>query len=150
MKSSTSGSVKFGSTSVPETIFRRSLRLKQTERTSEDRLRDRCMSIFTRDELNSSSETQGQSVRSGEKTERKFSSKGRKAPGYRLSPDHFQKFKGLPAPDWAQKMLCIILPNRLTHLLSSFRVFVHDVYSLDHGLSGSCTKEMHTVRKLSV
>ena len=108
------------------------------------------MSIFTRDELNSSSETQGQSVGSGEKTERKFSSKGRKTPGYRLSPDHFQKFKRMPAPDWAQKMLCIILPNRLTHLLSSFRVFVHDVYSLDHGLSGSCTKEMHAVRKLSV
>ena len=57
---------------------------------------------------------------------------------------------GCPAPDWAQKMLCTIVPNRRTHLLSSFRVFVHDGYCLDHGLSGSCTKEMHAVRKLSV
>ena len=35
-------------------------------------------------------------------------------------------------------------------LLSSFRELVHDGYCLDHGLSGSCTKEMHAVRKLSV
>ena len=39
---------------------------------------------------------------------------GGRAPGYRLSPDHFQKFKRMPAPDWAQKMLCIIVPNRRT------------------------------------
>ena len=47
----------------------------------------------TRDEarLSSSSETQGQSVGPGEKLRRKFSSMGGKAPGYRLSPDHFQK-----------------------------------------------------------
>ena len=44
----------------------------------------------------------------------KFSSTGERAPGYRLSPDHFQKFKRMPAPDWAQKMLCIIVPNRRT------------------------------------
>ena len=74
-----------------------------------------------------SSETQGQSVGSGESARRKFSSKGGRAPGYRLSPDHFQKFKRMPAPDWAQKMLCIIVPNRRAHLLSSFRVFVHIV-----------------------
>ena len=36
------------------------------------------------------------------------------AVGYRLSPDHFQKFKRMPAPDWAQKNLCIILPNQRT------------------------------------
>ena len=35
-------------------------------------------------------------------------------------------------------------------LLSSFHEFVHDGYCLDHGLSSSCTKEMHAVRKLSV
>ena len=39
---------------------------------------------------------------------------GERAPGYRLSPDHFQKFKRMPAPDWAQKMLCIIVPNLRT------------------------------------
>ena len=97
-----------------------------------------------------SSETQGQLVGSGENARRKFSSKGGRAPGYRLSPDHFQKFEQMPGPDWAQKMLYIIVPNRRAHLLSSFRVFVHDSYCLDHGLSGSCTKEMHAVRKLSV
>ena len=87
---------------------------------------------------------------SREKGGTKFSSKGGRAPGYRLSLDHLQKFQWMPAPDWAQKMLCIIVPNRRTHLMSSFRVFVHDGYCLDHGLSGSCTKEMHAVRKLSV
>ena len=62
----------------------------------------------------SSSETQGQPVGSGEKAGRKFSSTGERAPGYRLSPNYFQKFKRMPAPDWAQKMLCIIVPNRRT------------------------------------
>ena len=55
-----------------------------------------------------SSETQAQSVGSGKKVGRKFSSKGGRAPGYRL---YFQKFKRMPAPDWAQKMLCIIVLN---------------------------------------
>ena len=93
---------------------------------------------------------QGESVGTGEKAGRKVSSMGGRAPGYRLSPDHFQKFKRMPAPDWAQKMLCMIVPNRKTHLLSSFLVFVHEGYCLDHGLFGSCTREMHAVRKLSV
>ena len=44
----------------------------------------------------------------------KFSSTGERAPGYRLSSNYFQKFKRMPAPDWAQKMLCIIVPNRRT------------------------------------
>ena len=51
-------------------------------------------------------------ARSGEKARRKFFSSGEGAPGYRLSPDHFQKFKRMPAPDWAQKNLCIIVPNQ--------------------------------------
>ena len=61
-----------------------------------------------------SSETQGQSVGPGEKARRKFSSMGGRAPGYRLSPDHFQTAKRMLVPDWAQKMLCIIVPNRRT------------------------------------
>ena len=62
-----------------------------------------------------SSETQGRSVGSGEKAGRKFSGTGKRAPaGYRLSPNYVQKFKRMPAPDWAQKMLCIIVPNRRT------------------------------------
>ena len=60
----------------------------------------------------SSLETQGQSVRSGERAQRKFSSTGKRAPGFQLSQNCFQKFKRMPAPDWAQKMLCIIVPNR--------------------------------------
>ena len=47
------------------------------------------------------------SVGSGEKAGRKFSSTGKRAPGYRLSLNYFQKFKQIPAPGWAQKMLCI-------------------------------------------
>ena len=39
---------------------------------------------------------------------------GGRAPRYLLSPDHFQKVKRMLAPDWAQKMLCIIVPNRRT------------------------------------
>ena len=59
----------------------------------------------------SSSESQGQSVGSGEKARRRFSSMGGKAPGYRLSADYFQTVKRMLASYWAQKMLCIILPN---------------------------------------
>ena len=65
-------------------------------------------------EFSPSSETQGQSARSGEKTGRKFSSTGERAPGYRLSSNYFQKFKRMPVPDWARKTLCIIVPNRPT------------------------------------
>ena len=39
---------------------------------------------------------------------------GGRAPGYRLSPDHFQTVKRMLVPDWAQKMLCITVPNRRT------------------------------------
>ena len=39
---------------------------------------------------------------------------GGRAPGYRHSPDHFQTVKRMLVPDWAQKMLCIIVPNRRT------------------------------------
>ena len=44
-------------------------------------------------DCSSSSETQWQSVEPGEKAPRKFSSIGGRAPGYRLSPDHFQTVK---------------------------------------------------------
>ena len=106
-------------------------------------------SLFT-GYLQSSSETQGRSVGPGEKARQKFSSTGGKAPGYRLSPDHFQTVKRMLAPDWAQKCFVLLFPIGEQHLLSSFREFVHDGYWLDHGLSGSCTKEMHAVRNLSV
>ena len=70
----------------------------------------------------SSSETQGRSVRSGEKAGRKFSSTGERAPRDRLLPNYFQKFKRMPAADWAQK--CFQSAD------SSFREFVHDGYCL--------------------
>ena len=82
--------------------------------------------------FSSSSETQGQWVGPGEKARRKFSSTGGRAPGYRLSQDHFQMVKRKLAPDWAQKMLCIIVTNRQTvspEFFSSVR-FVHDGYYL--------------------
>ena len=61
-----------------------------------------------------SSETQGQSVGSGERARRKFLSTGERAPGYRLPPSYFQKFKRIPTPDWAQKRLCMFVPYRQT------------------------------------
>ena len=39
---------------------------------------------------------------------------GWKSPWDRFSPDHFQTVKRMLVPDWAQKMLCIIVPNRPT------------------------------------
>ena len=49
-----------------------------------------------------------------------------------------------------KKCFVLLCPIGEQHLLSSFCEFVHDGYWLDHGLSGSCTKEMHAVRNLSV
>ena len=41
---------------------------------------------------------------------RRHESKGGRAPGYRLSPNYFQKFKRMPAPDWAQKCFVLLCP----------------------------------------
>ena len=49
-----------------------------------------------------------------------------------------------------KKCFVLLCPIGEQHLLSSSRRFVHDGYWLDHGFSGSCTKEMQAVRKLSV
>ena len=43
---------------------------------------------------------------------RKFSRTGGRTPGYQVSPDHFQTASRIPAPDWAEKVPCIILPNQ--------------------------------------
>ena len=84
------------------------------------------------------------------KAGRKFSSKGKKAPGYWLSPSYFQIIKRMPAPDWAQKMLCVIVPNRRTVSPEFFSwvrtrrlLFRSRIVWLMH-------QEMHAVRKLSV
>ena len=49
-----------------------------------------------------------------------------------------------------KKCFVLLCPIDEKHLLSYISEFVHDGYRLDHGLSGSCTKEMHADRKLSV
>ena len=54
-------------------------------------------------------EDPGAVSRAGEEARRKFSSTGGKVPGY-----HFQTVKRMLALDWAQKMLCIIVPSRRT------------------------------------
>ena len=97
----------------------------------------------------SSSETQGQSVGSGERAGRKFSSTGERAPGYRLRAIS-KNSSGCRLLIGRKKCFVLLCPIGEQFLLSSFREFVHDGYCLDHGLSGSCTKEMHAVRKLSV
>ena len=48
--------------------------------------------------------------RVGRKGATKVFKYGRKSP----LPNYFQKFKRMLAPDWTQKMLCIIVPNRRT------------------------------------
>ena len=70
---------------------------------------------------------------------RKFSSTGGRAPGYRLSPNYFQKFKRMPAPDWAQKMLCIIVPNRRTASPEFFFVSSYTTAIVSPNLPGSFT-----------
>ena len=49
-----------------------------------------------------------------------------------------------------KKCFVLLCPIGEQFLLSSFREFVHDSYCFNHDLCGSCTKEMHAVRKLSV
>ena len=49
-----------------------------------------------------------------------------------------------------KKCFVLLCPIGEQFLLSSFREFVHDGYCVDHRLCGSCTREMHAVRKLSV
>ena len=48
----------------------------------------------------------------GEMARRKFSRTGGRTPGYQISPDHFQTASRILAPDWAEKIPCIILPNQ--------------------------------------
>ena len=63
----------------------------------------------------SSSETQGQSVGLGEKAGRSFQLRAKEPLGtYSILTELFPKIQAMPSPDWAQKMLCIIVPNRRT------------------------------------
>ena len=82
----------------------------------------------------SSSETQGQSVRSGENAQQKFS-------------NYFQKFKRMPSPDWAQKMLCIIVPNRQT-VSPEFFSWVHTRLLLSSHTCPACSPSLCVQGKL--
>ena len=62
----------------------------------------------------------GAVIRVGRKDGTKVFITGERAPGYRLSPDHFQKFKRSRLLIGHKKMLCIIVPNRRTHLNGFF------------------------------
>ena len=97
-----------------------------------------------------SSETQGQSVGSGEKEGRKFSLRAKKPLGTDSHRTISKNSSGCRLLIGHKKCFVLLCPIGKQFLLSSFREFVHDGYCLDHGLSGSCTKEMHAVRKLSV
>ena len=80
----------------------------------------------------SSSETQRQSVWSGEKTQRKFSSTDGRAPGYRVSTGHFQTVKRMLARDCVQSANSIFW---VLYVCSYSTAFVSPY------LSGSFTKE---------
>ena len=56
---------------------------------------------------------------------RKFSRTGGRTPGYQVSPDHFQTALRIPAPDWAEKIPCIILPNGRAATLESLSCVLH-------------------------
>ena len=89
--------------------------------------------------------TQGQSVGSGEKAGRAKEPLG--TDSHRTISKNSSRCRLLTGHKMCFVLLC---PIGEQFLLSSFREFVHDGYCLDHGLSGSCTKNIHAVRKLSV
>ena len=98
-----------------------------------------------------SSETQGAVSRVGRKDGTKVFTVGVKEP---LGTDSHRTIS--KHSSWCRllighkKWFVLLCPISEQSLLSSFREFVHDYYCRDHGLSGSCIKEMHAVRKLSV
>ena len=96
-----------------------------------------------------SSETQGLSVGPGDKARHKLSSTGGKAHGYSHRTIS-KRSSECWLPIGHKKCFVLLCPIGEQFLLTYFREFVHDGYWLDHGLSGSCTKQMHAVRKLSV
>ena len=67
----------------------------------------------------------GSQSEAGEMARRNFSRTGGRTPGYQVSPDHFQTALRIPAPDWAEKIPCIILPNRRPATLESLSCVLH-------------------------
>ena len=66
--------------------------------------------------------------RSGERTRRKFSSKGERAPVYRLSPNSSKNSRGCRLLIGHKKCFVLLCPIGEQFLLSSFREFVHNGY----------------------
>ena len=98
-----------------------------------------------------SSETQGQSIGSGEKAGRKFSLRTKEPLGTDSHRTISKNSSGCRLLIKGPKNALYYCAQSGEHMsMSSFRVFVHDGYFLDHDLSSSGTKEMHAVRKLSV
>ena len=100
--------------------------------------------------MQASSETQGQSVGSGEKAERKFSLRTKETLGTDSHRTISKNSSGCRLLIGYKKCFVLLCPIDEQISMSSFRSFVHDGYCLDRGLSNLCTKEMHAVRKLSV
>ena len=98
--------------------------------------------LCTRLRTDASSETQGQSLGSGESKGRDESSQVRaKEP---LGKDSYRTISknssGCRLLIGHKKCFVLLCPIGEQFLLSSFREFVHNGYCFDHGLSGSCTK----------
>ena len=87
--------------------------------------------------LKSSSEIQGQSVGSGEKAGRKFSSRAKEPLGTDSHRAISKKSSGCWLLIGHKKCFVLLCPIGEQFLMSSFRQFVHDGYCFDHGLSGS-------------
>ena len=86
-----------------------------------------------------SSKTQGQSVEPGEKALWKYSSRGRRTPGYWLSPDHFQRSSKCWLLIGHRKFFVLLCPIGEQHLLSSFWS-LYTMAIVSPYLSGSLTK----------
>ena len=74
---------------------------------------------------------------------------GQKSPWVPTLTELFPKIQA-HASSWLGTKNALYYCAQSAFLLSSFREFVHDGHCFNHGLSGSCTKDMHAVRILSV
>ena len=119
---------------------------KRDRNCSTSRMRRRFAAVLS----SISSETQGQSVGSGEKAGRKFSLRAKEPLGTDSHRTVSKNSSGCRLLIGHKKLFVLLCPIGEHISMSSFRVFVHDGYCLDHGLSSLCTKEMHVVRKPSV
>ena len=90
------------------------------------------------------SKTLGRSVGPGKKARQSFQAQAEKP----LFTDTHRTISKRSSEYWLltghKKCFVLLCPIDEKHLLSYISEFVHDGYRLDHGLSGSCTKEKCT------